>query len=156
MALEPSQEVLVDEDDLAPVVEVMDELEGASTGWINLVPEVEEGAEVAHRSMLAEIFSARGDPIPMATWTAPEAAGGRATLGVQHGAGPRALERLAGNGLALPDGWWKLADHSRRGLVVTTPAGADHEDVLWWLLTASHALSQVPLSGRWRADVYRG
>ena len=155
MAVEPTEQVTLDEDDLGVVADLLVELTEASRGWVNLVPEVEEGAEVAPRSVLAEIFSARGDPIPMATWTAPAAPGRRATLGIQHGAGPRALVRLADSGLPLPEGWVKVVDHSRRGLVVTAPPEADPEDVAWWLLTACHALSQVPLSGTWRADVYR-
>jgi hypothetical protein len=39
--------------------------------------------------------------------------------------------------------------------VVTAPGDADPDDVLWWLLAASHALSTVPLSGAWRASIYR-
>ena len=155
MAVTPAEQIEVDEDDLAPVVAAMAALAERASGWVNLVPDVADGDAPTSRSLLAEIFSARGDPVPMATWTPPEAPGRRATLGIQHGAGPKALARLEANGLPLPEGWWKVADHSRRGLVLTTPPDADLDDVVWWLLTASHALSQVPLSGAWRADVYR-
>lgn len=155
MAVPPPEDLPFDEDDLAPVVAVLEELTAAEAGWVNLAPDLEDDVEAPVRSALAGIFSARGDAVPLATWTAPEGPGQRASIGVTHGSGPKALARLAQHDLALPAGWLKRADHPRRGLVVTTPADADPADVLWWLLAAGHALSTVPLSGSWRALVYR-
>ena len=155
MAVRPAEELIVDEEDLGPLVAVVAELTEAASGWVNLVPEVETGHEPDPRSLVASLFSARGDAVPLATWSAPEAPGRRATLGIEHGSGPKALARLAEAGLPLADGWLKAADHPRRGLVVTAPAGVDPEDAVWWLLTASHALSTVPLTGIWTARVYR-
>lgn len=155
VAISATDELPFTEDDLAPAVGAIVGLHEAATGWINFLPEVEPGHEVPPRNLAVVLFSARGEAVPLATWSAPEVTGGRATLGIQHGSGPKALARLAEMDLALPAGWIKVSDHPRRGLVVTTPGNADPDDVLWWLLTSSHALSTVPLTGDWLARVYR-
>lgn len=154
MALSPARELTFDEDDLAPAEAQVATLLAAGAGWINFVPEVEPDHEPPPRNPLASIFSARGDAVPMATWTAPDSPGGRSSLGIEHGSGPKALLRLGENGLALPERWIKVADHPRRGLVITAPAAAEPEELVWWLLTATHALSVVPLTGAWLARVY--
>lgn len=154
MALTPRSEIAFDEDDLAPVEAEMAELSTAVAGWVNLSPEVEGDHQATTRSMGAFLFSSRGDAVPLATWTAPTVAGGRATVGIQHGAGPRALERLGEVDLGLSPGWLRVADHPRRGLVVTSPPDAETGDVLWWLLAAAHALSTVALTGNWLATSY--
>jgi hypothetical protein len=155
MALQPDDEVVVDEDDLTPVEAILRELAEQARGWVNLLPEVEPGHEPPARSALAAVFSARGDTVPLVTWTAPATAGERATAGITHGSGPKALARLADAGLPLRTGWLRAADHPRRGLVVTIPANEDPGDALWWLLAAAHALCPVPLTGSWLAQVYR-
>lgn len=155
MALTPADELAFDEDDLAPVEAVLAELAAECHGWVNFSPEVEPGHEPPPRNVLVSVFSARGDAVPLATWSPPEKPGQRATVGIEHGAGPKALERLADLDLSLGTGWFKVTDHPRRGLVVTTPPAADVGGVLWWLLAASHALSPVPLTGEWLATVYR-
>lgn len=155
MAVHPADELPFDEHDRAGLVALVEELAASASGWVNFVPEVAEGHEPPPRNLIVSVFSARGEAVPMATWSAPPAPGKRATLGIEHGAGPRALERLADAGLTLPAGWWKVADHARRGLVVTAPADADLDEALGWLLTAAHALSTVPLTGSWLARVYR-
>lgn len=156
MALTPQRELTVDEDDLAALEDEVAALaEAAAGGWVNLAPEVEEGHEPPTRSALAAIFSARGAAVPFATWTAPTEPGGRSSLGIEHGSGPQALARLGDAGLPLPAGWLRAGDHPRRGLVVTAPADTDPRELVWWLLTAAHALSTVPLRGVWRARVYQ-
>lgn len=155
MAVTPSEEIPFDEDALDTVEAVLAELGGAGRGWVNFSPEVEPGYEPPPRNLAVVLFSARGDAVPLATWRAPETPGGRATVGVEHGAGPKALARLTEMDLGLAAGWQRVADHPRRGLVVTTPPDAEPTDVLWWLLAASHALSPVPLTGDWLAKVYR-
>lgn len=155
MALHPSEELPFTEDDLDPVTAVLAELAEAGTGWVNFVPEVEPGLEPPPRSLVATVFSARGEPVPLATWTPPEEPGRRSTVGIEHGSGPRALARLEEHQLGLGPGWLKVADHPRRGLVVTAPGDAPVGDVLWWLLAAAHALGPAPLTGSWLAKVYR-
>ncbi|QXC63320.1 hypothetical protein KSP35_11330 [Aquihabitans sp. G128] len=155
MALDPSEELAFTEDDLEPVEAVLAELASSSSGWVNLSPEVEPGSEPPPRNFAVALFSARGDAVPLVTWTPPEQPGRRSTVGIEHGSGPKALARLAERELPLPAGWLKVVDHPRRGLVVTAPGDADPGDVLWWLLTAAHLLSPVPLTGDWLAKVYR-
>ena len=155
MALTPAEEIHFDEDDLSSVADQMTRLMADGAGWINFVPEVKPGHELPPRSFGALIFSSRGEPVPLATWSAPEEPGGPTTIGIQHGSGPKALKQLAERDLALPAGWWKRSDHPRRGLVITVPADTDGEDVLWWLLAAGHALCVAPLTGSWLAKVFR-
>jgi hypothetical protein len=155
VAVHPDREVPFDEDDLAPAVALMDELATAGAGWINFMPEVAEGERLAPRGLVVSIFSARGEPVPLATWTAPTEGGSRTSVGIEHGSGPRALPRLDEMGLGLRPGWIKVADHAKRGVVVSCPTLEDHGDVLWWLLTACHALSTVELTGAWLAQVYQ-
>lgn len=154
MALDPRDEVEFDEDDLSPIEAVLADLQGHRRGWVNFVPEVEDGHDPGPRSMVAAIFSARGDAIPHATWKAAETEDGRSTLGIEHGSGPRALDRLVDRQLGLAQGWMKVADHPRRGLVVSAHREVPLADQLWWLLASSHALSTVPLTGAWLAKVY--
>ncbi|CAN5556997.1 hypothetical protein BH10ACT1_BH10ACT1_04350 [soil metagenome] len=155
MARTAHEDLAFTEDDLAPVEAVLAELAAAGSGWVNFSPEVEPGSEPPPRNFAVALFSARGDAVPLATWTPPEAAGQRATIGIEHGSGPKALQRLAERDLPLAAGWFKVADHPRRGLVVTTPGNADGGEVLWWLLSAAHLLSPVPLTGDWQATIFR-
>lgn len=155
MAKTPCEELPFQEEEFTPVLAAFEELTAAATGWINLLPEVDPDVEVPPRSMLARVVSARGDAVPMATWLAPTTVAERATVGIEHGSGPRALARLAEHDLPLPSGWLKVSDNSRRGLVLTTPGDVAADDVLWWLLTAAHLLSVPPLTGSWLARIYR-
>ena len=155
MAVPPPEEIEFHEDDPAAVEAELEALAAAHRGWINLLPEVESGHEPPPRRFTVAIFSARGDPVPMATWSAADGPGRRATVGIEHGSGPKALALLAANDLPLPAGWLRVADHPRRGLVLTVPADAAAADVLWWLLAATHVLSVPPLTGSWSARVYR-
>lgn len=155
MAVTPAEEFPFTDDDLSSVLTVLAELTEAGAGWVNFLPEVEPGHEPPPRNLVIALFANRGDAIPLATWTAPTRAGGRPTLGIGHGTGPKALERLADNELPLPAGWWKANDHARRGLVVNPAAGVADAEVLTWLLGATTILSTVPLTGAWLARVYR-
>jgi hypothetical protein len=64
---------------------------------------------------------------------------------------------LAERGIPLPEGWRRLQDHPKRGLVlIPTPGASDDEldAVLDWLLRATGALCPVPRTGEWRAYCY--
>ena len=144
-------------DDPAPVVALMEAMVAAHQGWINFEPAVLVDDVPPPRSGLGALISGRGPDVPRATWPPGEARPGRTeppTVGVQHGSGPGARARLAERGRAVPDGWVVLQDHSKKGLVVAVPPTVDHASVVDWLLGASALLSQVPLTGRWRAAVY--
>lgn len=155
----PDEEIAFVETDPALVLDRMGQRSAAEAGWINFSPEVEEDAVVPPSGGFLSFLAARGPSIPLATWStgAPTRHGpGRQSLGLQHGGGPRALAALSELGLGLRPGWLKVQDHPRRGLVVTVPPGADHGDLLHWLLSAAHALSTVPLTGDWLARIYTG
>ncbi len=144
--------------DPGAVVEVMAEMALAHRGWINFQPAVLVDDAPPPPSPLAGLVSGRGPEVPLATWTPGELRRGRSeppTIGLQHGSGPGARARLADHGRGVPEGWVVLQDHSKRGLVVAVPPAVPHAEVLAWLLGAAGVLATVPLTGRWRAAVYR-
>jgi hypothetical protein len=153
MATTPRVDVAFDEDELSDIAARMAGVPAG--GWVNLVPDLPDDIEVPARGALTSIFGARGPSVPMATWTAPGSEKPpRMTFGVEHASGPRALVRLEAMGLGLRPGWRKVQDHPKRGLVVIAPLDESHEEVLWWLLSVCHALSEIELTGRWTARVY--
>lgn len=139
----------------------MDELSRSGKGWINIGPGLtpEEFSTLPPRSTLAKFFSGRGAAVPMATWT-PGAAGGRGSptqVGLDHGTGPNALDRLREAGVALPSGWVKRQDHAKHGIVAEIPEAVTHDAVIEWLLPAMVALSpRVRVGVDWIAEVYSG
>ena len=65
---------------------------------------------------------------------------------------------LADRGVALPEGWRRMQDHPKRGLVLVPTPGSTAEEldaVLAWLLRATAALCPVRRTGEWRAYVYQ-
>lgn len=129
-----------------------------SGGWINFHPKADESVDPPQGSSLFGIFSAIGPAVPICTWMPGKWRGDRrdpVSIGVQHGAGPRAVSRLREAGIEVPPTWRVRQDHPRRGLVVLVPADQDHDTTLRWLLGAGNALSSVPLVGAWQAAVFR-
>ena len=138
------------------VVDRMVGMAAASSGWINLSPGLDVDVPPPTRTGLAALLGSRGPTVPLGTWSA---ARGRepATVGVHHGEGPKGLTLLADRGVELPEGWRRLQDHPKRGLVlVPLPAStADEFDVvLDWVLRATGALCPVRRTGEWRAYCY--
>ena len=120
-------------------------------GWINLSPAIDEDQELPERSSTFGLFSGRGPDVPLCTWVP----GPPVEVGIQHGAGAKAVKVLGELGEPVPDGWRVTQDHSRRGLVVIPSEGASDETVLDWLLKAGTALaSHLKLAGWWRAAIY--
>lgn len=118
-------------------------LEGAA--FVNLHPIVDADT-VPAQSPLGNLFGNRGPTVPLATWTPGE-------IGLQHPAGQRAARLLTERGVAVPEDWYVVSDHPRRGLVLRTyqtPPG----DVLRWLIRAGAATCPVPIIGGWRAVVH--
>jgi hypothetical protein len=128
------------------------------SGWINFHPKAHETADPPQESSLFGIFSATGPAVPICTWMPGKWRGDRrdpVSIGVQHGAGPRAVSRLGEAGVEVPTTWRVRQDHPRRGLVVLVPSDQDHDTTLRWLLRAGNALSAVPLVGIWQAAIFR-
>jgi hypothetical protein len=142
-----------------PVVKRMSAMTTAQQGWINLTPGLDVDVPPQPRSLLGGMFGARGPAVPLGTWSAPSRNGREpATIGIQHGQGPKVLNQLGEAGIALPAEWRRLQDHSRRGLVCAIPASTDAADldhVLDWLLRATGYLCPIPRTGEWRALCYR-
>ena len=138
------------------VVDRMVGMAAAGSGWINLSPGLDVDVPPPTRTGLAALPGSPGPTVPLGTWSA---ARGRepATVGVHHGEGPKGLALLADRGVELPEGWRRLQDHPKRGLVlVPLPAStADEFDVvLDWVLRATGALCPVRRTGEWRAYCY--
>lgn len=128
-------------------------------GWVNVRPRLsDEQLDEQPRATLPGMwFSARGPAVPMATWT-PPASGrkpGPAVVGIEHGAGPRALEQLGEAGVPLPRAWNSRQDHPKRGIVAEVPAVVSCHETLVWLLSACRALCSIDLDSRWIAEVHR-
>lgn len=138
------------------MVDRMVVMAGAGAGWINLSPGLDVDVPPPTRSGLGALLGSRGPTVPLGTWSA---ASGRqpATVGVHHGEGPKAVALLAERGVTVPEGWRRLQDHPKRGLVLvptdaTTPEQLDA--VLAWTVRATGALCPVRRTGEWRAYVY--
>jgi len=90
----------------------------------------------------------------MTTWT-PSAGRVPAQVGIAHGTGPNALDRLSDQGITLPDGWVKRQDHAKNGIVAELPGAATYESVVAWSMRAMAALStRVEVGEEWIAEVY--
>jgi hypothetical protein len=125
------------------VTPLLAHLEGAA--YVNLHPGVDAEA-VPPASPLGNLFGNRGPTVPLATWTPGE-------IGLQHMVGQRVTRFLAERGVAVPEEWYVVAEHPKRGLVVRTyqtPAA----EVLAWLVRAATATCPLPITGPWHAVVH--
>jgi hypothetical protein len=133
-------------------------LRAAGSGWINLMPGIDEEASDIHpRAGLFAFFGNTAAPVTMTTLMPPKKDRSETeglTIGVMHPTGGKAVARLAEAGVTVPDGWVVRQDHARRGLLVRTPVGVAESDVLEWSLRAGTALCRAEMTGRWRAVVY--
>ncbi len=155
MAIDPIQETPFTVDDLAPAVAVVAELVASGEGWVNLAPDLAAEVEPPRRNLFSTIFSSRGPIMPLATVSPARHQDGPLGLGLQHGGGTNALPHLAADGHPLPDGWRKISDHPRRGMVISAPGDADAALVVGWLVRAADLLTEVDFDGAWVARVYR-
>lgn len=128
-------------------------------GWINLQPALsdDEYNRIPDRSGLGAWFSGRGPAVATATWT-PGVLTGRvkpAQIGVEHGTGPNALDRLDEIGVGLPAGWVKRQDHAKHGIVAEVPVDENPSVVITWLIVAATVLRTVVEPGeQWFALVH--
>ena len=137
----------------------MAEVEATGTGWINVVPVIEEEHEPPPPGPFA-FLGGSTHQVPTVTWVPgkhlPDGTTKPTTVGLQHAAGPHLAWKLRDLGLPLPDGWRITQDHPRRGLVALVPSGADNREVMDWLLRLAAAVCTVPATGRWEASVHAG
>jgi hypothetical protein len=146
-----------DPDDPGEVLAAMADLAGGA-GWLTLDPAIDDRFPAPEQNLFGKIVSGRGPAVPRATWVPADVERRRPepmSVGILHGTGADAIARLAEKDIVLPDRWRLVADHSKRGLVAWVPIDIPLDQVLAWTLTASRALTRVPLTGRWRAAVHR-
>lgn len=125
--------------DISPL---LDQVGGAV--FVNLHPGV-DADEVPPRSALTNLFGNRGPTVPLATWTPGE-------IGLQHMAGQRVVRFLADKGVPVPESWYVVNDHPKRGLVLRT-YDADPAETLAWLVRAATVTCPLPIVGPWHAVV---
>ena len=161
----PNRTAIVPEDDPATLVELIETLTRRATGWINAQPEIPADVEVPGTPGPLAVFSKRGPAVPLATWTAPHVIerstrSGRpprrepSQIGLQHGAGTRAVDRLADSPVPVPEEWYVLSDHPKRGLVAVPPHDTAPADLGDWISRVLAELCRVPRSGRLVLHVY--
>jgi hypothetical protein len=127
-------------------------------GWVNIEPIVGEVAmdEIRRTAPPAVIrmFSGKGGKIPFGTFVPGDhRKDTNAQVGLEHGAGPRALSRLREAGVPLPDGWRMRQDHGRRGIVCDVPRDEQPDTIVRWIVDASTQLCEIVLTGWWTAVV---
>ncbi|MET0727177.1 MAG: hypothetical protein ABWZ76_02635 [Acidimicrobiales bacterium] len=125
--------------DIAPLLEHLD-----SAVFVNLRPGVDAG-QVPPSSPLANLLGNRGPTVPLATWTPGE-------IGLQHTAGQRVARFLAEHDLPVPDDWYLVTDHPKRGLVLRTYQTPPAE-TLRWLVRAATVTCPLDVVGPWHATV---
>ena len=148
------------EDERKALVQRMVVMATKRDGWVNVTPGLDVDFPPPPRPALSGLFTARGPDVPLATWRPPNKPSERepATVGIQHAQGTRTIQRLAEGGVPVPEGWRRLQDHPRRGLVLAVPHSsepAELDAVLHWLLRATALLCPIRRTGEWRALCYR-
>lgn len=157
-------------------------------GWINIGPALkDEQIDILPQpNMISKWLSGRGPKIPMATWSpsrssslslpsmrsrsqssnSSTSSSAMCLVGIEHGTGPNALDRLSHAGITLPAGWHKVQDHPKYGVVVKFALDKDCataialencekscETALNWMLTSCALLCPISLDDMWIAEV---
>lgn len=125
--------------DIAPLLDHVDD-----AVFINFSPGVDED-HTPPRTALAHLLGNQGPYVPLATWTPGE-------IGIQHAAGQRVSRTLAERGCPVPDTWYTVSEHPKRGLVLRT-YDTPVEDVLRWLARAAEELCRIQITLPWPAVV---
>lgn len=129
--------------DVGPLLEQLEQIDGAVV-FANLSPGVDRD-EVPPGSPLGRLFGNSGPIIPLATWTPGE-------IGLQHAAGQRVVRTLAERGCPVPEEWYVVTDHPKRGLVLRTYE-APPSDTVPWLVRAASAVCPLPIDRPWPAVI---
>ena len=154
MAARYETEILsVDGDRPEPLVDAV-AAGAAGGGWVNIEPMVDDGQRSDVPGIFAW-FSARGPQVPVGTFVAGSDRS-PASVGIEHGTGRDAGDRLNEAGVGAPVAWLPRQDHPKRGLVWEVHSGdLDAEVVVDLLLRATALLCPLPHEGRWSAAVSR-
>jgi hypothetical protein len=125
--------------DITPLIEHVED-----AVFINFSPGVDADHQPP-RTALANLVGNQGPYVPLATWTPGE-------IGLQHAAGQRVTATLAEKGCPVPEDWYKVSEHPKRGLVLRTYQ-TPVEEVLQWLSKAAEELCRLPITKPWTAVV---
>ena len=138
-----TEPLLITASEPAALVDAILEQRTAGKGWINIVPEIPPEVPLPATPGPLAVFSKRGPVVPMATiMTARHR--DPAQLGIQHGAASQVLERLG----PLPEGWRKLQDNAKRGLVIALAPDTSAGLLAEWTLSALATLCIPPRTAR--------
>jgi len=149
---------LVDATDPSDLVEVLGEVAASPGAWVNVEPDVDDSLR-ADVPGLFSWFSARGAQVPVGTFVAGTDRD-VPSIGLDHGTGRGAGDRLAAAGQAAPDGWLLRQDNPKRGLVWEWGRGpgqgdsAGHPALARFLMQATALFCQLPSEGRFRVAVH--
>ena len=149
-----STEVLhVRADDKADLVAAIAAAAGGD-GWVNVEPQVDDDQRIEVPGIFAW-FSARGPQVPVGTFV-PGNDRDPASVGLDHGTGRGAGDRLVAAGVAAPADWVLRQDHPKHGLVWDLdPRNVDATAVARLLLEGTAFLCPLPTEGQWTATVNR-
>lgn len=150
---------LVDPADVDELVAVIEQQQRSGRGWVNLRPDFGDNTPPAPKPSW---FSGRGPILPLVSFvpgkttrdTTHDGTTRPTMLGLEHGAGPKAVPKLREAGLA-PDPAWRLRqDHGRRGIVVEVPSTSPTEPLLRWALAAAGVLCTLHLPSSWTVELW--
>jgi len=151
-----SENFFVAADDPSDLVEALLEVAGKPGSWLNIEPDVQDSLR-ADVSGLFSWFSARGAQVPVGTLVAATSRN-TASIGIDHGSGRGAGDRLVAAGIRSPPGWALRQDHPKRGLIWESPAGpgdaTDAANVARLFMEATELLCQLEVPGRWRVGIH--
>ncbi|MBC8194424.1 MAG: hypothetical protein ISR43_00220 [Acidimicrobiia bacterium] len=122
--------------------------------WVNVEPVVDDSDRIEVPGIFAW-FSARGPQVPVGTFHSggPEMP---ASVGLDHGTGRGAGDRLTAGGVDAPKGWVLKQDHPKTGLVWELhPQNVDAEAVATLLLEGTAFLCPLQVEGFWTATLNR-
>ncbi len=122
--------------------------------WVNVEPVVDDSQRIEVPGIFAW-FSARGPQVPIGTFVS---AGSNmaASVGLNHGTGRGASERLIAGGVGVPERWVLKQDHPRTGLVWEVhPLGVDAAAVARLLLEGTSLFCPISVEGQWIATLHQ-
>ena len=154
-----NEPIEIDESVPGELAQMIGELSGAGSGWLNVLPIIPDGVDVPATPNALAVFSKRGPFVPLATWTPARVRRGAVVepsqIGLQHGQGAPAAPLLADSRAPVPPEWRVLTDHPRRGFVVALPANAEPEATARWIFAALGRLCVPPRTPRFIVHRYR-
>ena len=157
MALHPEIVTIVDLEHTERVTMAMANFTARGRGWINIEPELPPDVAPSDRAPLTRYFRRNSPEVALGTWMPPiERDDSPQQVGLQHALGVRIAPYLEKWNLVLPEGWRRVQDSPRRGLLLAVPADTAHDEVLSWLLRAIVAATRKETTGRWTATIYEG